>query len=70
LVTFEAAVPLQSPEDGLWHQSVQGGAMSTIDDSPSVHHAHELGHRDAGLLQLVTFNIAEEEFGVDILSVQ
>jgi len=44
--------------------------MSTLDDSPSMHHAHELGHRDAGLLQLVTFNIAEEEFGVDILSVQ
>ena len=44
--------------------------MSTLDDSPSVHHAHELGHRDAELLQLVTFNIAEEEFGVDILSVQ
>ena len=44
--------------------------MSTIDDSPAVHHVHEHAHRDAALLQLVTFNIAEEEFGVDILSVQ
>ena len=44
--------------------------MSNIKDSPSMHHAQELGRRDAELLQLVTFNIAEEEFGVDILSVQ
>ena len=44
--------------------------MSSISDSLSVHPAHELGHKDAELLQLVTFNIAEEEFGVDILSVQ
>ena len=44
--------------------------MSILEDSPSERHAQELGHRDAGLLQLVTFHIAEEEFGVDILSVQ
>ena len=44
--------------------------MSDVQNSLSVHHAHELGHRDTELLQLVTFNIAEEEFGVDILSVQ
>ncbi|MDR2696391.1 MAG: chemotaxis protein CheW [Deltaproteobacteria bacterium] len=43
---------------------------STMDDSLSVRHASEIGHKDAELLQLVTFNIAEEEFGVDILSVQ
>ena len=43
---------------------------STMDDSLSVRHASEIGHKDADLLQLVTFNIAEEEFGVDILSVQ
>ncbi|MDR2696480.1 MAG: chemotaxis protein CheW, partial [Deltaproteobacteria bacterium] len=41
-----------------------------MDDSLSVRHASESGHKDAALLQLVTFNIAEEEFGVDILSVQ
>jgi len=44
--------------------------MSSISDPLSVHSVHELGHKDAELLQLVTFNIAEEEFGVDILSVQ
>ena len=44
--------------------------MSTIDDSSSGYDIHGLGHNDAQLLQLVTFNIAEEEFGVDILSVQ
>ena len=44
--------------------------MSDTNDSPSVQHARELGHKDAELLQLVTFRIAEEEFGVDILSVQ
>ena len=44
--------------------------MSSINDAPSVHDIHEPGHKDAELLQLVTFNIAEEEFGVDILSVQ
>ncbi|MCL1985384.1 MAG: chemotaxis protein CheW [Betaproteobacteria bacterium] len=44
--------------------------MSSINEAPSVHDPSELGHKDAELLQLVTFNIAEEEFGVDILSVQ
>jgi len=44
--------------------------MNDTNDSPSMHHAREYGHKDAELLQLVTFNIAEEEFGVDILSVQ
>jgi purine-binding chemotaxis protein CheW len=37
--------------------------------SPSPHPRDEHAH-DADLLQLVTFTIAEEEFGVDILSVQ
>ena len=44
--------------------------MSTIEESPAAQHVHNSVHRDADLLQLVTFNIAEEEFGVDILSVQ
>ena len=44
--------------------------MSDANDSISVHATHEIGHKDAELLQLVTFKIAEEEFGVDILSVQ
>ena len=44
--------------------------MSTTEDSHHGHDAHAFGYKDADLLQLVTFNIAEEEFGVDILSVQ
>ena len=44
--------------------------MSTMDDSPPGYDIHALGQNNAGLLQLVTFKIAEEEFGVDILSVQ
>ena len=43
--------------------------MSTPEEVPSVHHGHD-SHKDADLIQLVTFNIADEEFGVDILSVQ
>ncbi len=40
--------------------------MSTMATQSSAAHSHS----DVNLLQLVTFNIAEEEFGVDILTVQ
>ncbi len=44
--------------------------MKSAADAPSLHSSGAHTHRDDELLQLVTFNIAEEEFGVDILSVQ
>lgn len=44
--------------------------MSSTSESPTPPGAGDQPRKDAELLQLVTFNIAEEEFGVDILSVQ
>ena len=44
--------------------------MSNQPEMPSVDDAPERMHADGELLQLVTFNIADEEFGVDILRVQ
>ena len=38
-----------------------------MSEAPTLHTSEAQAHNDAELLQLVTFRIAEEEFGVDIV---